>query len=142
MQPWAYHYNADDYIVCSSGTGTFCEGEEDPLNPPKDMNEDDWVARYHEHRWHRAAGQVGPIKTIPTYHKRPVAPAGPITALDTKLLVNSKVRQSASAAVAFDNAFLCLQAPGPPRPHHRPAKETAQTTKVSSAAMQICKSCS
>jgi hypothetical protein len=120
-----YYYNADYDIVCSSGTGTSCAGEEDPLNPPIDMNEDDWVARYHEHIWRRAAGQVGPIKTIPTYHRRPVGPACPIPALDTKLPVTSKVRHSDSAAVALDNAFLCSQASEPPRPRHWPAKETA-----------------
>ena len=104
------------------------------------MNEDDWVARYHEHRWRRAAGQVGPIKTIPTYHKRLVIPAGPIPTLDTKLLVTSKVRHRDSAPVAFDNAFLCSQAPGPPRSRHLPAKETAQASKVSSASLKIRKS--
>jgi hypothetical protein len=84
-----YHYNAYDDIVCSTGSSS--EGEEDPLDPPADVNEEDWVPRYHEQRGRRAAGQVGPIKTIPTYHKRPIAPAGPIPDLDTKLLVTSKV---------------------------------------------------
>ncbi len=131
-----YYYNTDDDIVCSSGTGS-SECGDDPLDPPIDMNEDDWVLRYHEHRWRRAAGQVGPIKTIPTYHKRPVVPAGPIPALDMKLLVTSKVRHRDSAAVEVVNAFLCSQAPGPPRPRHLPAKETAQASKVSSASSQI-----
>ncbi len=49
---------ADDDIVRSTGSSSE-EGEEDLLDPPVDVNEDDWVARYHEHIWRRAAGQVG-----------------------------------------------------------------------------------
>ncbi len=92
---WHCYYNTEDDIVCSSGADSSSECGDDPLYPPIDMNEDDWCLRYHEHIWRRAAGQVGSINT---YHKRPVVPAGPIPALDTKLLVTSKVRHIDSAA--------------------------------------------
>ncbi len=42
-----YYYNADDDIVCSSETGFSSECGDDPLDPLIDMNEDDWVLRYH-----------------------------------------------------------------------------------------------
>jgi len=93
-----YYCNTDNDIVCSTGTGSSSVCGDDPLDPPIDMNEDDWVLLYYEHRWRRVAGQVGPIKMIPTYHKRPVVPAGPIPALDTKLLVTSKARHRDSTA--------------------------------------------
>jgi hypothetical protein len=42
-----YYYNANDDIVCCTGSESSCEGEEDTLDPPADVNEDDWIARYH-----------------------------------------------------------------------------------------------
>ncbi len=86
--------------------------------------------------WRRAAGEVSPIKTIPKYHKSPIAPAGPIPALDPELLVTSKVAQDYSAAVGLANSFMFSQAPGPPRRLQRPspATETAQPSKVTLAA--------
>ena len=83
-----YYYDSDD-IVCSTGTSS--EREPDPLDPPVGPNEEDWVSRYNEHVRRRAAGEVGPIKTIPKPRTTPILPAGPIPALDTKLLVTSKV---------------------------------------------------
>ncbi len=54
---WRYqndYYNAADNIVCSTGSGS--EGEPDPLDPPEDPNEEDWVAWYTEHVRRRAKG--------------------------------------------------------------------------------------
>ena len=85
-----YYYYDTDEIVCS--TGSYSEGEPNLLDPPANRNEEeDWVARYHEHVRRRAAGEVGPIKTIPKPRTSPSGPAGQLPALDTKLLVTSKV---------------------------------------------------
>ncbi len=64
-----YYYNNKDDLVCS--TGSSCEGKEDPLNPPVDVNEDDWVTRYYEHIWCRAAGQVSTIPRITRGQQNP-----------------------------------------------------------------------
>ncbi len=62
----------------------------DQIDPPLQPNEEGWFDRYHEHLRRRAAGEVGPIKTIPKIRNTPIGPAGPIPPLDTKLLVTSK----------------------------------------------------
>ena len=49
------------------------------------------MARYNEHVRRRAAGDVGPIKTIPKPQPSHSRPADPMLALDTMLLVTSKV---------------------------------------------------
>jgi hypothetical protein len=55
-----YYYNTNDDIVCS--TGSSCEGEVDPLDPPADPDEDVWVA------WYYGGGLLGwsvPSKRFP-----------------------------------------------------------------------------
>jgi hypothetical protein len=104
------------------------------LDPLADPNEVDWVDRYHEHLRQRAAGEVGPIKTIPKLRPTPISPAGQIPALDPcALLLTSKV-WSESAAVARAITLVLCQAPGPPPRRHRPGKETAQPSKNALAA--------
>ena len=77
--PGSYqHCNDNDEIVCSTGTSSESEWEPDPLDPPADPNEEDWVSRYNEHVRRRAAGEVGPIKTIPKPRTTPIRPVGQI----------------------------------------------------------------
>ena len=52
----------------------------------------DCVSRYNELEKQRAAREHGPIKSVPKLRTTPIRPAGSIiSALDTKLLVTSKV---------------------------------------------------
>ena len=122
-----------DDIVCS--TGSSAEGEPDPLDPPVDPNKEEWLSRYSEHVRRRAAGELGPIKTIPKLRTTPIRPAGPIPALDTKFLVTSKVLLSLAESATVPYSVVGRQSPGPRRRRHRPAKVTAEPSKVRSACL-------
>ena len=89
------------------------------------------VSRYNELERKRAAREHGPVKSVPQLRlSGPIRPAGPIPPLDTKLLVTSKVflLLSESATVAY--SVVLRQSSGPPRRRHRPAKVTAEPSKV------------
>ncbi len=67
-----YYYDTADEIVCSTGSS---EGEIHRIDPPLQPNEEGWFDRYDEHLRRRAAGDVGPIKTIPKIRNTPIGPA-------------------------------------------------------------------
>ena len=94
------------------------------------------VSRYNELERKRAAREHGPVKSVPQLRLcGPIRPAGPIPPLDTKLLVTSKVflLLSESATVAY--SVVLRQSSGPPRRRHRPAKVTAEPSKVQSPSL-------
>ena len=96
-----------------------------------DTGDAEHVSRYNELERKRAALEQGPVKSVPQLRLcAPIRPAGPIPPLDTKLLVTSKVflLLCESATVAY--SVVLRQSSGPPRRRHRPAKVTAEPSKV------------
>ena len=107
---------AEDWSVLVSG-----DGDPDP----------DQVSRYNELERKRAAREHGPVKSVPQLRlSGPIRPAGPIPPLDTKLLVTSKVFLLLSESATAAYSVVLRQSSGPPRRRHRPAKVTAEPSKV------------
>ena len=65
----------------------------------------------------------------------PIRPAGPIPALDTKLLVTSKVLLLLFKSAPVANSVVLRQSAGPRRRCHRPVKVTAEPSKVQSHSL-------
>ena len=99
-------------------------------------NKVDYMSRYNELERKRAAREPFPIKSVPKLRLcGPIRPAGPIPALDTKLLVTSKVFLLLSESATVSYSVVLRQSPCPPRRRNRPAKVTAEASKVQSPSV-------